>query len=171
MIQVDVLCQRFLFFLREKYQVSPKISLELISHVLVHPSYAHEKSLSTSYEKLEFLGDSIANAVITTKLCEIYPTESEGTLSRLKSALISTDSLSNLSRIIELEKYLCTTGLTPEEFSNNNGKTLGRAFEALMGAFYQALGFDECKVFLEKIITEWEQRHQESWFNKDRHLS
>jgi ribonuclease-3 len=171
MNRLEDLCQQFLFFLEEKYQVNSKISLEVLAQVLMHPSYAHEKSLMTSYEKLEFLGDSIANAIITTSLYQIFKEESEGTLSRIRSALISNESLSHLAKIISLEKYLCTTGLSLEEFTNSHAKTLGRAFEALMGALYLELGFAECKTFLERVIKEWENTHQMSWFDKDRLLA
>jgi ribonuclease-3 len=168
---LETLCQQFLSYLEAKFSFKLNIKPDAISHALVHPSYAHEKSLLTSYEKLEFLGDSIVNAIVTTSLFERFSEESEGTLSRLRAALVSTDSLSHLAQAINLEQYLCVTGLKVQEYKKNNSKTLGRAFEALIGALFLELGFDQCRNLLLKVFDCWEELNQQSWFDKERLLS
>ena len=47
------------------------------------------KPVSASYERLEFLGDSILGAIIATELFERYPDMDEGQLTRLKISLVS----------------------------------------------------------------------------------
>ncbi len=167
-------CLDFINFLENNLKIKLAMPVELLSQVLVHPSYAHEKSMSSDYERLEFLGDSIVNAIITATLFEKFQTESEGTLSRIKAVLISTESLGALALAIDLDKFLYVTGMLNEQQDSKNNKvnkTQGRAFEALMGAFYLSSGFDKTAQYFNKIVQSWESQQKESWYNKDRLLS
>lgn len=167
-------CTDFINFLELNLKIKIDLSIELLSQVLIHPSFAHEKSLSSSYERLEFLGDSIVNTIVTTALFEKFETESEGVLSRLKAVLISTESLASLAVTIELNRYLYVTGMLVVENHDKNqkyNKTQGRAFEAFMGAIYLSSGFDKSKKFFEEIIALWQTKHQQDWYDKQRLLS
>ena len=70
---------------------------ELIEAALTHPSAVEGKPVSASYERLEFLGDSILGAIIATELFERYPDMDEGQLTRLKISLVSGHTLSIVS--------------------------------------------------------------------------
>lgn len=176
-LDMDTLSQRcldFIQFLEQKLKTKVDLSTQLLSQVLVHPSFAHEKSLSSSYERFEFLGDSIVNTIITTALFEKFETESEGTLSRLKAVLISTESLASLAVAIELDRYLYVTGMLVSDSSEKNqkyNKTQGRAFEAMMGAIYLSSGFDKAKHIFDKIVALWQVQHSQNWYDKQRLLS
>lgn len=168
MDRLDILCHQFIRSLEKQLHISLDIPISTLSDVLLHPSYAHENLLVTSYERLEFLGDSIANAIITKRLFEKFKDESEGTLSRLKAVLISTESFGYLAEVIELEKYLCVTGTFIKQ---ETSKTMGRAFEALIGALFLALGFEQTSLIFNKIVECWENQSQLSWFDKERLLA
>lgn len=161
-------CRDFVSSLENKLQIKINISHEILSHVLVHPSYAHEKSFLSGYERMEFLGDSIVNAVITSNLYQKFNDEAEGTLSRLRSVLISAETLGDLAREIHLDQYLYVTG---NNLSFHQTKTHGRAFEAFMGALFLSFGFNQCETIFNKIILLWETNHQHLWFDKERLLS
>ena len=53
----------------------------LIISALTHPSAAEGKAVSASYERLEFLGDSVLGAMIANDLYHRYPGMDEGQLS------------------------------------------------------------------------------------------
>ena len=62
----------------------------LLVTALTHSSYANERHSTPcqSYERLEFLGDSILGAVVARSLFESYPEFDEGKLTRLKVSLV-----------------------------------------------------------------------------------
>ena len=62
-----------------------------------HPSAVEGQPVSASYERLEFLGDSILGAVVARSLFESYPEFDEGKLTRLKVSLVSGATLSEVS--------------------------------------------------------------------------
>ncbi|MCX7090254.1 MAG: ribonuclease III [Legionellales bacterium] len=59
-----------------------------------------------NYERLEFLGDSILNLVISNALYHQYPQLSEGQLSRLRAFLVNGDMLADIALEIDLGEYL-----------------------------------------------------------------
>ncbi len=86
------LCQRLGYtFTNESYLIQ----------ALTHCS-AGEKN----YERLEFLGDSILNMVISCSLFGRYPQQSEGQLSRLRAFLVKGDMLADIALEIDLGSYL-----------------------------------------------------------------
>lgn len=89
---ISRLCQRIGYtFTNESY----------LTQALTHCS-AGEKN----YERLEFLGDSILNMVISCALFGRYPQQSEGQLSRLRAFLVKGDMLADIALEIDLGNYL-----------------------------------------------------------------
>ena len=80
----------------------------LLEQALVHSSYINENPgfTLTSNERLEFLGDSVLNLVVTEYLYLRFPSEKEGKLSQLKSLLVSKKLLCSKAKEIGLGKYL-----------------------------------------------------------------
>lgn len=147
-----------------------------LNHAFLHPSLANELSLTTEYERLEFLGDAIINAIIASELCNEFQTCSEGRLSKMRAVLVSNEKLGQLSEFIHLLDFLCfpkkdgqVLNIEKEVFVV--GKTSGRAFEALFGALYLELGFDNTKKLLKKIIISWEKANSQKWFDQEQLLS
>jgi ribonuclease III len=68
----------------------------------MHPSRVTERS--QSYERLEFLGDSILGFVVARELFERYPQAAEGELSRLRSAVVSRRTCAAVAREIGLDR-------------------------------------------------------------------
>lgn len=89
-----------------------------------------------NYERLEFLGDSILNMVISCALFERYPQESEGQLSRLRAFLVKGDTLADIALEIELGDYLF---LGPGELKSGGFRRrsiLADALEAIFAAIF-----------------------------------
>ena len=68
----------------------------------MHPSRVSERS--ESYERLEFLGDSVLGLVVARALFDRYPQAAEGKLSQLRSAVVSRRSCAAVAREIGLDR-------------------------------------------------------------------
>ena len=121
----------------------------LLQYALTHRSYAYESHEDlTDNEILEFLGDSVLGLVVADFLVTAYPGVSEGELSKLKSTVASTSSLSSFAKDIKLDRYILL-GKGEERSGGRKKKTiLAGAFEALVAAIYLDGGFPEAKCFI-----------------------
>ena len=75
------------------YQFQDK---QLLRCAITHPSAVEGQPVSSSYERLEFLGDSILGSIVALALYKSYPTFDEGKLTRLKVSLVSGMTLSDV---------------------------------------------------------------------------
>ncbi|MDR0350996.1 MAG: ribonuclease III [Coriobacteriales bacterium] len=79
-------CERIL-----DYQFKDK---ELLLQALTHPSASEYDPIRGSYERLEFLGDSLLGAFISMTIYKRFPDLDEGALTRIKVSLVSGGRLS-----------------------------------------------------------------------------
>ena len=115
-------------------------SKDLIECALTHSSYSNEmrqkNMFSPSNERLEFLGDSVLQLVISEYLYDNYSNLREGALTRMRQQLVCEKSLERVGRGLEIGKYLNVghgdeiTGL------RERTKVIADAVEALIGAVY-----------------------------------
>ncbi|MDR2580192.1 MAG: ribonuclease III [Fibromonadaceae bacterium] len=115
----------------------------LLRQAFIHGSRKLELSLSDSetYERLEFLGDSVVNFLTTEFLFLKYGEENEGCLAKKKSAMVSRTALAQAARNLNLSSYLiCTDGMDRE-----NPAILADLFESLIGAVYLDSGIEKCR--------------------------
>ena len=80
----------------------------LLQQALTHPSYANEVCQNGlySYERLEFLGDSILGFTAADYLLSAFPQLHEGDLSKLRADLVCETSLAQTARKLNLGQYL-----------------------------------------------------------------
>jgi ribonuclease-3 len=110
---------------------------EILRNALIHKSY-HEgvqKGLPDN-EKLEFLGDSVINLVITDYLFKNFNHLGEGELSKLKAHLVSTNSLSQIARDMNLGDYAFLGKGEEKNDGRSNNKINASLLEAVVGAIY-----------------------------------
>ncbi len=121
----------------------------LLQSALTHRSYAYENQEDlTDNEILEFLGDSVLGLVVADYLVKAYPGVSEGELSKLKSTVASTSSLSSFAKTDKLDRHILL-GKGEEKSGGREKKTiLAGAFEAVVAAVYLDGGFHEAKRFV-----------------------
>lgn len=62
--------------------------INLLKRALTHPSYTHVHG-GENYQVMEFLGDKIVDFVIADELCRRYPDRDEGSLTKMRSAIVS----------------------------------------------------------------------------------
>ena len=119
---------------------------------LVHKSAVHDSStgFKESNERLEFLGDAILGAIVAKYLFEKFPGKDEGFLTKMRSKIVSRQSLNALAVKIGLNNLIISR-------LDKNSKTesiYGNAFEALIGAIYLDKGLEVCETFLLKKVIE-----------------
>ena len=66
--------------------------IQLLKTALTHTSYAHEKKVESN-EKLEFLGDSILEFVVSNYLYENYKNLKEGEMTKVRASVVCENSL------------------------------------------------------------------------------
>lgn len=121
---------------------------ELFRQALRHSSVARNKS---SNERLEFLGDSVLNAMVAEYLFKLMPHANEGELTQARSRIVSRQSLNKLANKLGIEHMLVKDihGHTPSA-------VYGNALEALVGAIFLDQGYKKTqKVILEKVIKRY----------------
>ncbi len=102
-----------------------------------------------NYERLEFLGDSLLDSVISTHLFKQSPQGDEGYLTKMRAKAVSRNSLNQIGQTFDLLSLL-DSEVKPEYFSDN---IYGNLLEALIAAIYLDQGFKKCEKFiLEKIV-------------------
>jgi ribonuclease-3 len=106
---------------------------DLLAEALTHSSYGYENNCPFN-ERLEFLGDAILGYVISRELFNRYSDKNEGTLSKLKSVLVSAKSLAKKAREIELGGHLRLGKGENKAGGRKKSSILADGMEALIGA-------------------------------------
>lgn len=127
---------------------------ELLAHALVHRSWLSGKEMPywENNERLEFLGDSILNMLVTEYLYKTYPHLPEGDLSKMKSIVVSGQALTKIARSWNLGEYLRVGKGEARNGGRNRDSLLEDAFEAILGAIYLDSDIRQCRKFLERHI-------------------
>ena len=77
--------------------------VQLLRSAITHPSAVEGEPVSASYERLEFLGDSILGSIVALSLFKTYGAFDEGKLTRLKVSLVSGATLSEVGLELGIE--------------------------------------------------------------------
>jgi len=119
---------------------------------LTHRSYAFEQGTETTNERLEFLGDSVLGLVVTDMSYVAYPDMPEGSLAKLRAAIVNMSALADVARSLGLgDLVLLGRG---EELSGGRDKAsiLADALEAVFGAVYLDRGLDVARELIERLF-------------------
>ncbi|HSL65848.1 MAG TPA: ribonuclease III [Gaiellaceae bacterium] len=113
--------------------------------VFTHSSWAPDRA--SSYERLEFLGDSVLELAVARALYERYPDFSEGRLAKVRSHVVSRASCAVVARELGLDDKLRTiaaTGLPQDELDRlaRNRNVLAAVLEAALAALFLEHGFE-----------------------------
>jgi len=89
-----------------------------------------------SFERLEFLGDSILGMIVAGYLYERFPDQNEGFMSKLRTKLVNGKMLGHLSDMIGFSKYAIISKQVEDVNGRKNYKIMEDIFEAFIGALY-----------------------------------
>lgn len=129
-------------------------NLNILETALTHPTYSYEHGQSQNNQRLEFLGDTVLSLIIVEYLYDKYPDKQEGELSKIKSVVVSGETLAQGARKFKLYDYLLIGKGEEKVGGRYRDSVLADAFEALLAAIYLDLGFNKVKEFVFQILDD-----------------
>ena len=136
------------------------VSIDLLHEALCHSSHANEQTDCASYgnERLEFLGDAVVGLTVAEALFHKFPNEREGTLSKIKSIVVSKRILANRTMDLGLAEYLLLGKGEEQTGGRDRSSILGNLFESFVGAIHISCGPEISQRFiLEQLEEELER--------------
>jgi len=129
---------------------------ELLRTALTHSSYANERQNSgcKSYERLEFLGDSILGFTAAEFLYAREPALPEGSMTRLRAELVCEESLHKTALALDLGAYMRLGRGEERSGGRERPSILADMVEAIIAALYLDAGPEQARRFImEKILS------------------
>jgi ribonuclease III len=111
-----------------------------LAQVFRHPSQTEDRV--ESYERLEFLGDSVLGFVVARALYDRFPEFSEGQLSKIRAHVVSRRSCAVVAAELGLDRRLEESGEIPDDLRRSSN-VLAALMEAVLAALYLERGLDE----------------------------
>ena len=122
----------------------------LIELALTHKSFSN----ITNNERLEFLGDSILNSIISEYLFIRFNNQKEGLLTRMRAYLVKAETLTIKAEELSLEKVVKLSKGTANLSKERKNSILEGAFEAVLGAIFIDGGWDAAKEITLKVFNK-----------------
>ncbi len=111
---------------------------DLLQQALTHRSFSRHNN----NERLEFLGDSVLNLIISKHIYNRFFDADEGDLSRIRASLVREATLAEVARSIDLGEYVNLGGGELKSGGFRRESILSDALEALIGAIYLDSDYD-----------------------------
>ncbi len=125
----------------------------LIKVALTHTSKEILKP-PINFERLEFLGDSIINFIISEKVFKKYKNVNEGVLAKYKAILISKQVLTLFAKKLKINEYLILGKGEEKNKGREKENILCDAFESFIGAIYLDSGIRCVKKILNFLVKD-----------------
>lgn len=127
----------------------------LLKTALTHRSFVneHREELQNN-ERFEFLGDAILEFWSSQKIFSLFPGFREGELTNLRSLLVCTQNLAEISRQFSLGDYLLLSRGEASHGGRDNQSLLADTLESLIGAIYLDGGLNQAVDFMDKFFTK-----------------
>lgn len=139
----------FLDYIQHITGLKPK-NIALYENAFIHRSVKSTNSQGQilSYERLEFLGDTVLNTIISSHLYQEVAHADEGYLTKMRSKIVSREHLNQIGKELKLIKHV-KSNVPQEHFGDN---VHGNLFEALIGAIFLDQGYKKCEKFIFKCM-------------------
>ncbi len=119
---------------------------------LTHRSFAFERGLRVNNERLEFLGDSVLGLVVTDMAYRAYPDHPEGSLAKLRAAIVNMSALAEVARGLDLGSMVLLGKGEEQSGGRDKSSILADALEAVFGALYLDLGLEAAAALIERLF-------------------
>ena len=126
---------------------------ELLKTALTHISYANENNVE-SYEKLEFLGDSILEFISSKYLFNTYENLTEGELTKVRAQVVCEDSLKEVAKKHKFYDYILVGKSERVSGGNKKDAIMADCVEAVIAAIYFDGGLNEAEKFIIENLKE-----------------
>ena len=110
--------------------------------------------MDSSYERYEFLGDSVLSLIVAKYIFAKFPNCQEGNLTKIRTKLVNGKTLSLFANKLELSKFLILNYKVENINGRTNNRILEDVFESLICAIYLDLGFNYAEKFVIDLIEE-----------------
>lgn len=127
-------------------------SEHLLLSAITHPSATEGKSVKYSYERLEFLGDSILGAIVAAIAFHRFHDLDEGGLTRIKVALVSGASLSDVADRLGFADVIVFGSSETGTGKRGLHSALENVYEAVVAALYLDGGIGAAQEFVERTL-------------------
>ncbi len=126
----------------------------LLKNALTHSSFANENKSKewTHNERLEFLGDSVLNLVVSEYVYKKFPNDPEGHLTKFRASIVCESSLAYAAKKMNLGDYLLLGKGEEATGGRNRDSIQADAFEALIGSIYLDGGLESSRKFIINIL-------------------
>ena len=126
-----------------------------LDQALRHRSWVAETGEGPSNERLEFLGDTILQLVVTDFIFHEYPCLSEGQMAKLRASVVNRHVLHRMADGLGLGRYLALDKGEEATGGRTKPSILADAMEAVIGAIYLDGGLGVTRDLIMRI---WEER-------------
>ena len=126
---------------------------ELLQTALTHSSYANEHNCE-SYERLEFLGDSILGFLTAEFLYEHEPAVPEGRMTRLRAELVCEQSLYTVAMRLGISGNMKLGKSAERTGERKRQSILADMVEAILAAVYLDGGMEPAKIFVRRELLD-----------------
>ena len=126
----------------------------LLYRSLKHRSYTQELegTIDLSNERLEFLGDTVFNLVVSQAIYLDNPDYNEGDLTKLKSILVSRDSAAIAGKRAGIHRFMLLSESEEGSGGRDRSSIIADTYEAVVGAIFLDGGFEEAGKFVKKTV-------------------
>ena len=115
-----------------------------------------DKGPRNNYERLEFLGDSVLDLIISKALINEFPEGDEGLLTEKRASLVQKSYLASMGKLLNLMDHLKINHNVNLKVDKIANKQLANIFESLLGALYLDGGILPCENLILKTV--WAHR-------------
>ncbi|MFL7794448.1 MAG: ribonuclease III [Anaerolineae bacterium] len=126
-----------------------------LRRAITHPSYIneHPDEKICDNQRLEFLGDAALDFVIGAWVFHKYPDFDEGRMTRLRAALVRTETLAQFAKQAGIGNALRLGKGEEEAGGRERNANLCDAFEAVVGALYLDGGLEVVEAFIKPLVS------------------
>ncbi len=122
---------------------------KLLNEALCHKSYINESDGKIkSYERLEFLGDSVLGVVVSRYIYDNYASFPEGELTKLRATVVCERSLSQMARSLNIGEYIYLSKGEMQSGGADKDAILCDVFEAVIAAIYLDSNMENARTFI-----------------------
>lgn len=112
---------------------------------LLRRALTHRSAKGANNERLEFLGDSVLQVIISEFVFQAKPDASEGQLSRLRSSYVRDVTLAEVAHSLGIGEHLILGSGEKKSGGHRRGSILADTLEAIFGAVYLDAGFSAAR--------------------------
>lgn len=130
------------------------VSEDLYRYALTHSSYTKENNLphTMCYERLEFLGDAVLKLTISDVLYKMFPDSNEGELSKIRSIVVSDNTLAQIVKANGLQNLIILTKHEEKQGCRELNSICACVFEAILGAYYLDKKLNKLTKYIKKTF-------------------